>query len=401
MNSPINFAYQDNFIQSDFFKKLLIELEQDAHSRRQKGGEAPFQSVSILKNHKLGALRLSHELGGYGLSLHELFQVLIKISAIDPDLAQIFRSHYQFVEEILRHPNQEFKHRWLQEIAKGSLIGNAFAEINNLTVGSGKFETRLIAVDQHFILSGKKYFTTGTLYSDYVVVRVGQAEGKAFNVIIPTDRAGVEIVDDWDGIGQRYTASGSTYLNNVQVFADEIIEVVPEQVNFKSFTQLYLHAIIAGILQATAQDAVALLQKRGRSFSYANTAHAAHDPIFLEKIGQISSHAFVAEAAVLHAAQLQDFALAHTDQGIVDFNLAHQAALAASQVKIAIEPLALATAAQLFDITGASSTKRSLDLDRHWRNIRTLCSHNPASLKAVAVGKWLVHQENLPNNPYF
>ena len=171
--------------------------------------------------------------------------------------------------------------------------------------------------------------------------------------------------------------------------------------SFKPFTQLYLHAIIAGILKAVEQDAALALKQRGRSFSFATTVQASEDPIFLEKIGEISAAAFIAEAAVLRAAAQQDIAFASTQQGVTDFELSHAAAQAATQAKIAIEPIALKAATQIFDVVGASATRRSLSLDRHWRNIRTLASHNPASLKAVALGKRLVHGEYLPNNVYF
>src|SRR4051794_23174582 len=40
---------------------------------------------------------------------------------------------------------------------------------------------------------------------------------------------------------------------------------------------------------------------------------------------------------------------------------------------------------QLFDVGGASATKKSKNLDRHCRNIRTLASNNPTVYKAQAI----------------
>ncbi|GAA1775456.1 hypothetical protein GCM10009712_24200 [Pseudarthrobacter sulfonivorans] len=48
-------------------------------------------------------------------------------------------------------------------------------------------------------------------------------------------------------------------------------------------------------------------------------------------------------------------------------------------------------AQQLFDITGASSTSKSKSLDRHWRNARTVSTHNPAVFKARIVGDYEVN----------
>ena len=45
----------------------------------------------------------------------------------------------------------------------------------------------------------------------------------------------------------------------------------------------------------------------------------------------------------------------------------------------------------MFDALGASGTYESLRLDRHWRNARTLASHNPRSYKERILGDWLVN----------
>jgi len=40
---------------------------------------------------------------------------------------------------------------------------------------------------------------------------------------------------------------------------------------------------------------------------------------------------------------------------------------------------------------GASDTRVSKALDRHWRNARTLSSHNPVVYKARDIGDWKVN----------
>ncbi|WP_203136243.1 hypothetical protein [Microbacterium sp. JZ31] len=41
---------------------------------------------------------------------------------------------------------------------------------------------------------------------------------------------------------------------------------------------------------------------------------------------------------------------------------------------------------ELFEVGGASAVSRSIALDRHWRNARTVHSHNPAAQRRRAVG---------------
>jgi alkylation response protein AidB-like acyl-CoA dehydrogenase len=55
----------------------------------------------------------------------------------------------------------------------------------------------------------------------------------------------------------------------------------------------------------------------------------------------------------------------------------------------------------LFDIGGSSAVKQSANLDRHWRNARTLASHNPTPYKARAVGDYLLNGTLLPTNGFF
>jgi alkylation response protein AidB-like acyl-CoA dehydrogenase len=45
-------------------------------------------------------------------------------------------------------------------------------------------------------------------------------------------------------------------------------------------------------------------------------------------------------------------------------------------------------AKQLFDALGASATSQRKQLDRHWRNARTVATHNPTVFKARIIGDY-------------
>jgi hypothetical protein len=40
---------------------------------------------------------------------------------------------------------------------------------------------------------------------------------------------------------------------------------------------------------------------------------------------------------------------------------------------------------------GGSATSRRFNFDRHWRNIRTLCNHNPAFLRGRVLGDFYLN----------
>lgn len=79
----------------------------------------------------------------------------------------------------------------------------------------------------------------------------------------------------------------------------------------------------------------------------------------------------------------------------------HEAALLASKAKVAVDELAVRAAGRLLDVGGASATRAGLNLDRHWRNARTVAAHNPTPYKARAIGDHAVNGTKLPANGFF
>src|ERR1700730_1105610 len=114
-------------VDSPELDQLISTIAYDAEARRKNGSDArPYYAMDLLRQSKLGALRLPVELGGGGASIHDLFYVLIRLAEADPDVAHSLRSHFSQVEEFLRSPDSEQRDKWLQRIANGSIIGNAF-----------------------------------------------------------------------------------------------------------------------------------------------------------------------------------------------------------------------------------------------------------------------------------
>ena len=53
--------------------------------------------------------------------------------------------------------------------------------------------------------------------------------------------------------------------------------------------------------------------------------------------------------------------------------------------------MVLQATSELFDASGASAVGRGKQLDRHWRNARTLATHDPAAFKVRMAGDHLVN----------
>lgn len=381
------------------FESLLQDIARDEQERRNSNREEnPYYAIKLIKESGLGAIQLPVEYGGSGASIRDLFYAVICLAEADPDVAHILRFHYSFVEQVLRESHgQKENTNLLEKIASGEIVGNAFTEINHRNVGGHNvFETTLISDGDSYRLNGTKYFSTGTLYADFVVVLASTQHGTPVSAIVPTKREGVVLEDDWDGIGQKRTGSGTTRFQNVVVYKEEVKELTEKTTRFSSFLQLYLQAVAAGILRSVVSDAAHLVKSRKRTFSFAAAELPREDPQLLQVIGEISSIAYAAESLVLVAAEAIDNASKSAVNGVIDHGLSHQASLLAAQTKVIVDELALKASTLLFDVGGASATKQSAHLDRHWRNIRTLASHNPSAYKARVIGDFRVNGNELP-----
>ncbi|WP_456659607.1 hypothetical protein [Bradyrhizobium sp. JR3.5] len=102
---------------------------------------------------------------------------------------------------------------------------------------------------------------------------------------------------------------------------------------------------------------------------------------------------FGARATVLAAVD----ELARTlDGGHQDPQRLDASELAAAQAQVTVIKLVLDAVTTLFEVGGASLSSEKLAIDRHWRNARTIASHNPAIFKLRAIGAYELNGETLP-----
>ncbi|WP_328359434.1 acyl-CoA dehydrogenase family protein [Mycobacterium sp. NBC_00419] len=393
------------------FTALLANIRSGAKDR-DLNDENPFDQVDALKRAGFGTLRLPAELGGADFTVRQLFSTIIDVAAADPIVAHIFRTHFWFVEERLRtlgggqERSDQRSRQWLAKVAEGKIVGNAFSEKGSNAVGSLVFNTRLLPIPGGFRLTGEKYYSTGTLFSDYLTVTATTDHDSVATVIIPADREGVRLVDDWDGFGQRRTGTGTTILTSVDVAPDEILsdaqyDAQPQPTVQYASLQLYIHAVVAGVLQTVVDDGTELLRSRNRSFSHALAEAPVDDPLYQRLLGELASTAYVARAAVLDAAAAIEAATDSERDGIPDADLAAEAQLKVAKVKVHLDDVAPVAATRLLELGGASAASRQRNLDRHWRNVRTITLHNPVAYKARVIGQNLLHGTPVPANAYF
>jgi alkylation response protein AidB-like acyl-CoA dehydrogenase len=387
---------------------LLAEIG-DGALERERANERPFAVIDRIREARLGALRIPSAHGGGGATLRELFATVIALATADVNVAHILRGHFSHVEERLRLSGDD-RQRAIDLALSGAIVGNASTELGSDPAGGFVWQTKLSRDGDAFRLNGKKFFTTGTLYADYAEVLASDPDGASVIALVPTDRDGVTVLDDWDGFGQRATGTGTAVFDNVAVAADELLQFSPPESDAErpplyhsgAFFQLYVTALEVGVLHALRADAVAHVHQRARSFTWAPNPSPPDDPLLQREIGEIAAAAYAGQATVLAAADALAVAYeADIDNTDPNLELAHEASLQAAAAKVVVDQLAQKAASQIFDVGGASVVRRSHLLDRHWRNIRTLASHNPASYKAQAIGALYTRGTKLPGSGYF
>lgn len=382
----------------------LVAAIAEGAEARDRGEGSTREVIDLVRRVRLGAFRLPVSEGGGGASLRELFELVIDLGQADSNIPHILRNHFWFVELALTARGNPKYERWLGLVQDGQIFGLGASELDTQNIGAGGVNTLLEPRGDDFVLNGTKYYSTGNFYSDVILVNATTPEGRPVSALIRTRQNGVVVDDDWDGIGQRLTASGTTVLKDVPVGRDDVIYTAEEGTklpHFATLPQLYLTSIITGILRSVVDDAAALVKRRKRNYYHALEAEPAADPLLQQAIGRLASIAYVAEASVLRAADALDAAFKSAADGKSDEDLFREAALRAAKTKIVIDDLALNAATQLFDVGGASAARQNQRLDRHWRNIRTIASHNPVSYKARAIGNYTVNGAPLPSAAFF
>lgn len=358
-------------------------------AQRERERSLPFEAFALFKASGLGALRVPPERGGPGGSIEALVEVVATLAAADSNVAHALRSHYNAIELWTTAPPTPNSERQLARVLGGALFGGALTELG--TPRSGTVTTALERQGDKRVLNGRKYYATGTAFADFASIAVHDEEGRDASVIVPTDREGLRVEDDWDGMGQRLTASGSLVFDGLQVLPDEVVHSTQRSLQRRhasSLRQLYLVAVAGGIVRNVFSDALHYVRHHARPAAHSPAASAREDHFTQWVVGDLATHTHAVDALIADNARRLDRSADALRSGDEEgaAQLVLEGALATAKTQLAVSRIALQAAERLFDAGGASATSRQHGFDRHWRNLRTIFSHNPLQQKARVLG---------------
>ncbi|WHT21839.1 SfnB family sulfur acquisition oxidoreductase [Crossiella sp. CA-258035] len=363
--------------------------DRDAHRRLPEAELAELSASGLL------GVTVPAAHGGADVATTTLAEVFRLLAAADPNLAQIPQSHFAYVNVLRAQGTPEQQRFFFAELLAGKRLGNAQSEAGTKHVQD--YRTRLTpAGPGEFTLNGVKHYSTGALFAHWIPVLAKDPEDRLQVAYVPSDAPGLSIVDDWNGMGQRTTASGTVRLDEVRVPAGHVVP------HHRTFTGPQLHGAVAQLLHAAIDTGIAggalaeaaeFVRTRSRPWFESGAERADQDPLTIQRFGELTVAVRGAEALLATAAAEVDRARAH----LADTTAA-AASVAVAVAKVAADRAAIEVTNALFEVGGTRSALEELNLHRHWRNARTHTLHDPVRWKLQHIGRHTLTGEHPPRH---
>ena len=352
----------------------------------------PHAELDAVKRSGLLALLVPDADGGLGGTAGDVIRSVGSLAEGDPSVAQMTITHHSGVELLNKIVPPAVRAPYYARIVAGELmLTNAFSEVGTKTIF--EYKVRLSpAGDGGWRLNGTKAYCTGSLGGEalYGLAVTDEETPQPLAFLIETDAPGVVVEDDWTGMGQRTTASGTIEFRDAYVPAELAISPValgPTLDNFLgTMGQAMMSALFTGVAKAALADAIDYVRTKARPWPHAGVERASDDPYVLLHIGEM--HALVESADALVERAIERIEAAQAD---LSLETRVTASLAVATAKARSSEAALAVCERLFQVCGAGATVEKHNLDRHWRNARTLTLHDPVDYKSRLTGDWLLN----------
>ncbi|WP_395504121.1 SfnB family sulfur acquisition oxidoreductase [Ectopseudomonas hydrolytica] len=405
MTSPITLEDSDQDVAPSLFPAAILSTDaealQAAHAlaeaaqleviQRDRERRLPWELVERFTASGLGSIAVPRAFGGPQLSHVTIAEVFRIISAVDPALGQIPQNQFGLLGVLQAAASEEQQQRLFASVLAGWRIGNGGPERGSKHTLD--IQARLVQRDGRWLFSGEKFYSTGALFAHWVASKALDEQGRPWLAFIQRGRAGLRIVNDWSGFGQRTTASGTVLLNDVEVDENNLIPLWP-LANKPSiqgaFSQLIQAAIDLGIADGALRDTLDFVRHKARPWIDAKVERAGDDPYVIADVGRLQIELHAAEALLHKAARVLDEVAASA----IDADAAARASIAVAEAKALTTEISLQASEKLLELAGSRATLAEFGLDRHWRNARTHTLHDPVRWKYHAVGAWHLNQRH-------
>jgi alkylation response protein AidB-like acyl-CoA dehydrogenase len=339
-----------------------------------RAGSFPFENFELL--HRVGLLSLTVPVafGGQERGLHDASRVIETIAAGDASTALVLAMHYIHHAAIAR--STSWPARLRERVARDAIAGAAL--INALRVEpelgtparGGLPATVARRVPEGWRIRGHKIYATGVPALRWCLVwaRTDEPEPRVGSWLVPNPADGLRIVETWDHLGMRATASHDVILEDVLVPGDHAVDVRPPAAwrepdpVLAAWNTLTIAALYNGIAGAARDWLVGYLQRRAPSNLGAPLATL---PRFQQTVGEIDVLLAI-NTRLLHGATTEadrsGWGLHPADPGSIKYTITNNAIRAVE--------LGLA-------LIGNPGHDRRNPLERHYRDVLCGRIHTP------------------------
>lgn len=374
----INAAYQ------------VADFALEGRNERDQKRQLPFAEIDLFSQKGLGGIRIPQNFGGAFVSNKTLAHVFRIINKADSSVGQIPQNQIALLNMINIMGTEQQKTFIFNEILQGKRLANGGPERN--TKDTKTLNTLLTIADGHYFLDGEKFYSTGSSFAHWLAIKAIHPEGHVVLVVVDHQATGVEVVDNWNGFGQRTTSSGTVKLHHVEVdpfliFDERLLGNAPSYRG--AFSQLMQVAIDVGIAEAAFSDTLSAVQK-ARPIVDANVEKASFEHYTLQEVGKSN---VLLDAAILLLDEAAEY-LDELDQlNAVTEEQAAKASILVAEAKIYANDAALHISEKLLELGGSRSSLSQHNLDQHWRNARVHTLHDPVRWKLHALGDYYLNHK--------
>lgn len=324
----------------------------------------PTENFEALRQAKLLSLTVPKEFGGHGLwtgnAYAPFYKVLETIAHNCSVTAQMLQVHSHAVGMVAAL-GTNIK-RYMDMVVKdGALFASVGSEASIRADKPNGYDTVLTPQDDGtYRLSGFKGFATLAPVAKILLIWATVPDASTTRdgmimVALPSDRDGIELIDNWDTMGMRPTVSWALKLNDVHVTKEDLIGAPGDWVTKDPRTF-----------------------NLGYAANHVGQAQSAYDLVldYASKFGGLDSNPvvrlFIAEAGCRISGAR---ALIYEAAGLWERGDYDNAKILSMRAMHLAKDVANWVAHTAFDICGARVTHKSYQLERLYRDIRTFTLH--------------------------
>lgn len=251
LESSIELKWQERFISNkEWIEKTAAEAD--------KKGVLNNQLIDWLIQHDYHMLTLPVEHGGSGCNIKELIVIQSLLAFYDESTALSIGWHLGVVGEVfeLKLWPEEMMLQFVHDIRNGAITNRIVSEseMGSPTRG-GRPSTQAVRAGDKYVINGTKTFASMSHRLTHMLVGAYDTEASAMGFYyVPADSAGIEIVDTWDTLGMRATASHDVIFNDVKINERNRVEINKEK--HANPWLMHIPAVYLGLAQRALDEAV-------------------------------------------------------------------------------------------------------------------------------------------------